>query len=289
MNIHQALKNSYSLLNNRFNTYKLDCEILLANTLKMNNRLDLFINLEKNLTKKEINIFFNFIKERQRFKPISKIITKKEFWNLEIDVSKKVLIPRPETEVLLDQVSKELKNRLNIQFLDIGCGSGCLVLALLEIFSDSKGEAFDISKEAVLNTKFNLNKYNKSNRVKVFQRDLFKFQTPKQYDLIISNPPYLKNSEYINLSPSIKNYEPKNALVSDCKDGTKFYYHIIKNLKRNLKMNGYFAFEIGDNQFIKLKKLLSQNGFIIISTFKLINDKIRCLLAKKTKNYTLQQ
>ena len=90
------------------------------------------------------------------------------------------------------------------------------------------------------------------------------------------------------INAAIKIYEPKNALVSDSKDGILFYHHIISNLKNNLKMNGYFAFEIGDNQFLKLKELLSQNGFVIISKFKLINDKIRCILAKKIKNYALQ-
>ena len=125
-------------------------------------------------------------------------------------------------------------------------------------------------------------------KVKVLQRDLLQFRTDKKYDLIISNPPYLKLSDYVNLNRSIKIYEPKKALISDSKDGILFYNYIISNLKNNLKMNGYFAFEIGDNQFLKLKKLLSQNGFIIISKFKLINDKIRCILAKKIKNYALQ-
>ena len=288
MNICQALNNSYILLNNNSKTNRLDCEILLAECLKIKNRFDLFLNLKKRLTKEEISIFFNLIKERQKCKPISKIIKKKEFWNFEVDVSKKVLIPRPETEVLLDLVSKVLKKNLNIRFLDIGCGSGCISLAILNIFSNSSGEAFDLSRDAVFNTKLNLKKYNKLDRVKVFQRDLLQFRTDKKYDLIISNPPYLKLSDYINLSRSIKIYEPKNALVSDNKDGILFYRNIISSLKDNLKMNGYFAFEIGDNQFIKLKKLLSQNGFIIISKFKLINDKIRCILAKKIKNYALQ-
>ena len=288
MNIYQALNNSYTLLNSNSKTNRLDCEILLAECLSIKNRLDLFLNLNKRLTKDEINIFFGLIKERQKLKPISKIIKKKEFWNFEVDVSKKVLIPRPETEVLLDLVSKELKKNLNIRFLDIGCGSGCISLAMLNIFSNSRGEAFDFSRDAVLNTKINLKKYNKLGRVKVFQRDLFKFKTDKNYDLIISNPPYLKLSDYINLNRSIKLYEPKNALVSDSKDGTFFFSYIISSLKNNLKMNGYLAFEIGDNQFFQLKKLLSQNGFIIISKFKLINDKIRCILAKKIKNYALQ-
>ncbi len=288
MNIYQALKNSYLLLNNKSKTYKLDCEILLANSLKLNNRLDLFLNLEKKLTKKEINIFFHSIKERKNFKPISKITKKKEFWNIQIDVSKKVLIPRPETEVLLDLVSKVYNKKSNIEFLDIGCGSGCIALSLLNIFINSKGEAFDISREAVACTNLNLKKNNKSNRVKVFQRDLFKFKTNKKYDLIISNPPYLKSSDYINLEPSIKIFEPKKALVSDTKYGIEFYNHIIIHLKKNLKINGYLAFEIGNNQFIKIQKLLSQNGFVVKSKFKLINNQIRCLLAKKIKNYTLQ-
>ena len=288
MNIYQLLQNSDLLLKNKSATHKLDCEILLANSLNLKNRLDLFLNLEKKITKIQINNFFQLIRERQNLKPIPKIINRKEFWDIEIDVSKNVLIPRPETEVLLDMASKVYNNNSNIEFLDIGCGSGCIALSLLQIFTNSKGDAFDISKEAVASTKFNLKKYNKIDRVKVFQRDLFKFETNKKYDLIISNPPYLKYSDYINLDPSIKMFEPKNALVSDRKYGIQFYNYIIKSLKKNLKMNGYLAFEIGDNQFVKLQKLLSQNGFIVMSKYKLINGQIRCLLAKKIKNYTLQ-
>ena len=109
MNIYQALKESYALLNNNSKTNKLDCEILLAECLGIENRLDLFLDLNKRLTKNEINIFFSLIKERQKCKPIPKITNRKEFWNFDVDVSKKVLIPRPETEALLDLVSKVLK------------------------------------------------------------------------------------------------------------------------------------------------------------------------------------
>ena len=109
MNVYQALKDSYELLNNNSKTYRMDCEILLAESMKIENRLHLFLNMNKKLTKDQIRIFFSLIKERQKYKPISKIIKKKEFWNFELDVSKKVLIPRPETEVLLDLVSKVIK------------------------------------------------------------------------------------------------------------------------------------------------------------------------------------
>ena len=114
MNIYQALSNSYSLLINKSKTYKLDCEILLAETLHIENRLDLFLNLNKKLTENEINIFFRTIKEREKLKPIPKITRKKEFWNFEIDVTKRVLIPRPETEVLLDLVSKVFKKSFQL-------------------------------------------------------------------------------------------------------------------------------------------------------------------------------
>ena len=152
--------------------------------------------------------------------------------------------------MLLDLVSKVIKKNLNIRVLDVGCGSGCISLALLNICFNSSGEAVDLSRDAVINTKLNLKKYNKLERVKVFQKDLFQFKIDTKFDLIISNPPYLKLSDYINLNRSIKIYEPKNALVGDSKDGILFYKHIISNLKNNLKMNGYFAFEIGDNQFL---------------------------------------
>ena len=284
MNIGQVLKNSYNLLSSTSQTYKLDTEVLLAHVLKKKNRLDLFLNTEEELNKEEREKFKDFINQRISKKPVSKIINQKSFWNFDLDVSKKVLIPRPETEVLIEMVTKEINKKNNLEFLDIGCGSGCISISLLEHYKKSFGTGIDISKDAILNTKTNLSNYNLINRVKLLRKNIFTYRTDKKFDLIISNPPYLKLSDYINLDAVIKRYEPKEALIGDNKEGLRFYKEIVKKFRNNIKLNGYFAFEIGDKQFLQIKKLLILNGFIVVSKYKLINNQIRCLLAKKVKN-----
>ena len=288
MKITEALNNSYILLSNVFKTYKLDAEVLLAHVLNKKNRLDLYLDLNQELNIKEKEKFEDLVKQRLTKKPVSKIINQKSFWNFDFDISKKVLIPRPETEVLIEMVTKKFNANKDIKFLDIGCGSGCISISLLDYFKKSNGIAIDISKDAVLNTRLNSNNFNLTNRLKVLKKNVFTYRTEKKFDLIISNPPYLKLSDYINLDQGIKIYEPKEALIGDNKEGLKFYKEIIKKFKNNLKYNGYFGFEIGDNQFLKVKKLLNLHGFVIVSEHKLINNQVRCLLAKKIKNYTLQ-
>ena len=288
MNISKALKNSYNLLLGISKTYKLDTEVLLAHVLKKKNRLDLFYNTQEELNKEEREKFIDFINQRISKKPVSKIINRKSFWNFDLDISKKVLIPRPETEVLIEMVTKKINKKKNLKFLDIGCGSGCISISLLEYYKKAFGTGIDISKDAILNTKTNLINYHLTNRIKLLRKNIFSYKTDKKFDLIISNPPYLKLSDYINLDLGIKKYEPKEALIGDNKEGLKFYKEIIKKFRNNIKLNGYLAFEIGDNQFMQINKLLISNGFIVVSKYKLINNQIRCLLAKKVKNYTLQ-
>ena len=288
MNITEALNNSYSLLSNVSKTYKLDAEVLLAHVLNKKNRLDIYLDINQKLNKKEKEEFEDLVKQRAKKKPVSKIINQKSFWNFDFDISKKVLIPRPETEVLIEMVTKKFNKKRDLKFLDIGCGSGCISISLLDYFKKSNGTAIDVSMDAVLNTRLNSNNFNLNNRLQVLKKNMFNYRTEKKYDLIISNPPYLKLSEYINLDQGIKIYEPKEALIGDNLDGIKFYKEIIKKFKNNLKYNGYFGFEIGDNQFLKVKKLLDLNGFVIVSKHKLINNQIKCLLAKKIKNYALQ-
>ena len=288
MNISKALKNSYNLLSGVSKTYKLDTEVLLAHVLKKKSRLDLFLNTEEELNKEEREKFKDFVNQRISKKPVSKIINQKSFWNFDLDISKKVLIPRPETEVLIEMVTKEINKKKKLKFLDIGCGSGCISISLLEYYKKSTGIGIDISQDAILNTKINLNNLNLINRIKLLKKSIFTYKTDDKFDLIISNPPYLKLSDYINLDPGIKKFEPKEALIGDNKDGLRFYREIIKKFRNNIKLNGYLAFEIGDNQFLQIKKLLISNGFVIVSKYKLTNNQVRCLLAKKVKNYTLQ-
>lgn len=265
-------------------TPKLDSEILISHILKEKNRLNLYLNNKSNLNISQKKEFDKLISQRLNHKPIAKIINSKSFWNFDLDVSKKVLIPRPETEILIDLVCKNYQKNKRISFLDIGCGSGCISLALLENFKYSNGLAIDVSKQAVENTFINFNRYFNKNNLKIKRQNIFKFKTNKMFDLIISNPPYLKPYEFCSLSRSIKSFEPKEALISNDKNGIMFYKKIIKDFKKNLKLNGLVAFEIGNNQFGEIKKLLDLNGFWIQDYYRLIDNQVRCLIAKKIKN-----
>jgi len=182
MNITEALNNSFSLLSNVSKTYKLDAEVLLAHVLNKKNRLDIYLDLNQELNIKEKKKFEDLVKQRVTKKPVSKIINQKSFWNFDFDISKKVLIPRPETEVLIEMVTKKFNVNKDIKFLDIGCGSGCISISLLDYFKKSNGAAIDISKDAVLNTQLNLNNFNLTNRLKVLKKNVFSYRTGKKFD-----------------------------------------------------------------------------------------------------------
>ena len=197
MKINEAINQSYKVLSPVSKTAKLDVEVLLAYILNKKNRLDLYLNQEQELNPKELDKFLNLINERHQLKPISKIINQKSFWNFDIDLSYNVLIPRPETEVLIDLVTKKISQNKKMKFLDIGCGSGCISLALLDYFYFSSGVAIDVSKEAILNTRLNLKKFNLTERLKLLRQDIFKFHSTNKFYLIISNPPYLNFSSIL--------------------------------------------------------------------------------------------
>lgn len=284
MNLINILNNSAKKLESVSTTPRLDAEILISTALKVKNRLNLYINKDQEIDHNYEKKISELISKRLKFKPVSKIINSKGFWNFDYDISKNVLIPRPETEVLIDLVASHIQRDKKINFFDIGCGSGCISLSLLDVFKNSKGLAIDISKEAIENTKINLKKFYTSAHLRILQKCIFTFKTKEMFDLIISNPPYLKLHEFINLDKSIKMYEPKTALVGDNKKGVKFFYRIIKNFKKNLKLNGILALEIGNNQFLEIKQLLRLHGFVILNHYKLVDSQVRCILARKIEN-----
>jgi len=284
MTIIETLNCTAEYLSKVSTTPKLDSEILISHILKEKNRLNLYLNNKSKLSISQKKEFDKLISQRLNGKPVAKIINTKSFWNFDLDVTKKVLIPRPETEILIDLVCKNYQKNRRISFLDIGCGSGCISLALLDNFAYSNGLAIDVSKQAVENTSINFKKYFSKNNLKIKRQNIFKFKTNKMFDLIISNPPYLKPYEFCSLSRSIKSFEPKEALISNDKNGIMFYKKIIKDFKKNLKLNGLVAFEIGNNQFDEIKKLLGLNGFCIQDYYRLIDNQVRCLIAKKIKN-----
>jgi len=181
--------------------------------------------------------------------------------------------------MLLKKIFNKLKT---LQILDVGCGSGCLLISCLKEFSKSKGTGVDISSSAIEVSNINIKQNQLKSRARLIKKDLFKLNLKNKFDIIVSNPPYLTNSIYTKLDYDIKFYEPKRALVAGV-DGLKFYEKIVSIASTNLKNNGFLGLEIGDGHYNKIKKLLLANAFKIIDRFKLINGEIRCILATKIR------
>ena len=274
-------KATIELKNKNIQSARLDAEILLSTVLK-SQRLDLVLKENQNVDFEEEQLFNQLLDQRKNNEPIAYIIKNKSFWNEDYYIARGALIPRPETEILIEMISKKINNReKNLNILDIGCGSGCLLISLLKEFSNSRGVGLDISKQALEICKKNISKYNLHHRTRLMHGDMNKVKIVNKFDIIVSNPPYLKNSEYQKLSKDIKQYEPKIALVANQEDAVFFYRKIIKKFSSTLKVGGLLALEIGDKQWNEIKKELVNNSFKIIDRYKLINDEIRCVLALK--------
>ena len=274
-------KATIELKNKNIESARLDAEILLSTVLK-SQRLDLVLKENQNVDFEEEQLFNQLLDQRKNNEPIAYIIKNKSFWNEDYYIARGALIPRPETEILIEMIAKKINNRKkNLNILDIGCGSGCLLISLLKEFSNSRGVGLDISKQALEICKKNISKYNLHHRTRLMHGDMNKVKIVNKFDIIVSNPPYLKNSEYQKLSKDIKQYEHKIALVANQEDAVFFYRKIIKKFSSTLKVGGLLALEIGDKQWNEIKKELVNNSFKIIDRYKLINDEIRCVLALK--------
>ena len=280
--VKEIISNATTELKKRnIQSARLDAEILLSTVLQ-SNRLDLVLKKNQNINLEQEKLFNQLLDKRKNNEPVAYIVKNKSFWNEDYYIASGALIPRPETEILIEMICKKINNgQKSLNILDIGCGSGCLLISLLRQFSKSRGIGIDISKEALNICKKNINKYKLNYRTKLIQGDMGKVRVVNKFDVIVSNPPYLKNSEYQKLSKDIKQYEPRIALVANQEDGIFFYREIIKKFSSALKVGGLLAFEIGDRQWIYIKEELEKNYFKIIDKYKLINDEIRCVLAIK--------
>jgi len=274
-------KNYQDLLNHNIQTAKIDTEVILADVLKIS-RVSLITKQNTVLNQGQEDLFAKFIKRRKQQEPVAYILNKKEFWNENYYVDKRVLIPRPETEILIEMLLKKVKDKSKVfQILDLGCGSGCLLISCLKEFNKSLGLGIDISSLALEVAKKNIQSHKINSRAKLLKLDLFKLDIKKKFDFILSNPPYLTSSEYRNLSKDVKDYEPKQALVGGF-DGILYYKKIISFSKSSLKKNGFLALEIGDGQYKEIKKLLTNHSFRVLDKYQLIDGEIRCILASKT-------
>jgi len=270
----QELKRSNNL------NSRLDSEILVSHLINIP-RENIYSKLKENLPSNKTEELQRLVSRRVKKEPIAYILNNKEFWSTNFYVDPSVLIPRPETEVLIDLILSQVNNKNNyLNILDIGTGSGCILISLLKELAKAKGIGVDKSSKAITIAKKNSISQQVDNRALFKNINLEEIKFDKKFDLIVSNPPYLPDVSLKNLNSDIKFYEPKIALQGGVQ-GLDFLYKIIGLASKILKINGLLALEIGDNQFHILAKYLKKNRFKILDKYILINKQVRCLLATK--------
>ncbi|CAN1593583.1 HemK Methylase of polypeptide chain release factors [Candidatus Pelagibacterales bacterium] len=270
----QELKRSNNL------NSRLDSEILVSHLINIP-RESIYSKLKENLPSNKVEELKKLVSRRVKKEPIAYILNNKEFWSTNFYVDRSVLIPRPETEVLIDLILSQISNKNNyLNILDIGTGSGCILISLLKELVKAKGIGVDKSTKAIAIAKKNSISQQVDNRASFKNVNLEEIKFDKKFDLIVSNPPYLPDVSLKNLNLDIKLYEPKIALQGGVQ-GVDFLCKIINLASKILKINGLLALEIGDNQFHILAKYLKKNRFKILNKYILINKQVRCLLATK--------
>ena len=279
MIIRTAINEAFlELKNKNIKSSLLDSEILMSKVL--NKKRDyIILNLEKNIDQKSLNFFKNLINERSRGKPIAYITGNKYFWKDEFKVDKNVLIPRPDTELIVEQILKIYKNKKNLNILEIGVGSGCILLSVLKEKKGFAATGIDISMGCIKICKSNIKKLKIRNKIDLFKSDIDKFNNGK-YDLIISNPPYIKKTDLKYLEKDVIKFEPKLALDGGL-DGLSEIRKVIKKSSELIKINGKLVLEVGFDQKFKVKKLLKEKGFYINKVLKDLSNNDRCIISTK--------
>ena len=279
MNIQSAVNEGTTILKNSYiKTFKLDTEILMAKALG-SNREYIILNNKKILNNDSLDYFKRLIKERARGKPIAYLINKKFFWDYEFYINKNTLIPRPDTEIIIEESLRLTKHKDKINVLDIGVGSGCILLTILKERKNFYGTGIDISKKSLDICKINAKNLNIESRVKFYKTDIDKFVKGK-YDLVVSNPPYIKSCDLKYLERDVVNFEPRLALDGGL-DGLSKIRKVINKSSELIKKNGKFILEIGFDQKNKVIKLLNKRGFYINSTLKDFASNDRCIVSTK--------
>ena len=279
MNIYNAIKEGSKILKKKNIKFSnLDCEVLLAKVLRKQRKY-LILNLDKPLNKKNLEIFKDLINQRSNGKPIAYLTKKKDFWNSEFITEEGVLIPRPDTEVLIEATIELFKNKDYANVLDIGVGTGCIILSILEEKPCFYGLGIDVSSKSISLSKLNAKKLHLENRVKFIKTDVDNFCHGK-YDLIISNPPYINSNRIKYLEKDVRNFEPKLALDGGL-DGTFKILKIIEKASTLLKCNGKLILEIGYDQKNKIVSLLKKRGFYINNIIKDYAENDRCVISTK--------
>ncbi len=279
MDIQSAIIMGTNILKDKFiQSAQLDTEILMAKALNKDRKY-IILNNNQNLKKENLEYFEKLINARATRKPIAHLINKKFFWKYEFYITKDTLIPRPDTELIIEQILKLTKIKNKISILDIGVGSGCILLTLLKERKNFYGTGIDISKKCLNICKINAKNLKVVSRTKFYKTDVDKFAQGK-YDLIVSNPPYINKHDIKYLEKDVYNFEPKLALNGGL-DGLSEIRKIIKKSSELIKKNGKFILEIGFNQKNKVVNLLEKEGFYINSTLKDLAKNDRCIVSTK--------
>ena len=279
MNIENILTQAFKeLSNSNIKNANLDCEVLLSNIINKD-REYVILNSKKNLDRKYIDIFNNLIDRRKKSEPIAYLINKKEFWKETFYIDKNVLIPRPDTEHIVEEVLKLTQNNSKSHVLDIGTGSGCILLSILKERKNFIGTGIDISKKCIKVSKYNAKRLELDNRTKFYISDVDNFLIGK-YDVVVSNPPYIERLGLKYLEKDIVDFEPKLALEGG-HDGFSGIIKVINKTSILIKRNGLFFLEIGCGQRDKAIKMLQKKDFYIRKVLKDYGKNYRCIISTK--------
>lgn len=288
MNIKELLKRSDQFLAERgIESSRLDVEVLMADLLDME-RINLYVKYDYPLKSNEIDTYREMVKKRAQRIPVAYIIEKKEFMSLEFKVKEGVLIPRPETENLVETVIEYCRqNELQSpQIIDVGTGSGAIAVSLAHYLSEAKVVGVDLSAQALKVARHNMEKHELSERMSILKSDLlaeFIKREINEINIIVSNPPYISEAEMEELPPEVKK-EPKNALEAG-EDGLDYYRRLIPEAEKVLKKGGKIFLEIGYQQAeavsnlfgenwseVEVKKDYAENDRIVSAIFGSVNE-----------------
>ena len=275
------LKASKELKANDIDTFTIDSQILLGHALNKD-RSFVICNPEFLVNQKQLLLFESLIKRRLKYEPVSLILGKREFYSRDFIISKDVLDPRPDTELLIDILKNTYDKFQEFNFLDIGTGSGNITCTILAEFTKSYGYCIDISKKALKIAQKNIILHKLEKRANILQSNIFE-NIPKTqiFDLIVSNPPYIPSKNIDFLSNDVKDFDPKLAIDGGI-SGLEFYEKISKNAKKYLKKNSFLLFEIGFDQKNAILEILQENQFKNIQSIKDLGNNDSAIIAQNT-------
>ena len=271
-------KGSNFLKKNKIKNPYFDTELILSKVTNKQ-REEILLNINNKLKNEEIFRFNDYLSRRRQKEPMAYILGYKHFWKHKFLTNKSVLIPRPDSELIVEETLKHLPIDKSKKILDVGTGSGCIVVSLIKERPKCAATAIDISRKALNVAKTNAKLHQVENKIKFINIDIDKYKS-SNYDLIISNPPYINSIELNRLDDDIKFHEPKIAL-SGGSDGLREIKKVIIKSKQLLKINGKLILEIGHKQKNLCLKILNKNGFYTNKVSKDLSGKDRCIVSTK--------